>query len=229
MKVAIVGFAPASRDLAPYSNPEWEIWGMHELHKFIPRWDRWFELHSPSVFENLPGGAGYTEWLKSQTKPLYMREQFEDIPACQRYPVEEILRAYGRYFTNTVSWMIALALKEMEAKPDEKHTIGLYGVDMAVGSEYGEQRPSCEYFIGLARGKGIEVIVPAECDLLKTAWLYGFEQEPEIFTRMMARQNELVTRQHKAAAARMNAQLEESYLQGATENNLFLIKNWGTR
>lgn len=229
MKVAIVGFAPASRDLAPYDKPDWEIWGMHELHKFIPRWDRWFELHAPSVFENLPGGGAYAEWLKAQTKPVYMNAQFDDIPACQRYPVEEVLRTYGRYFTNTVSWMIALALKEMEAKPEEQHTIGLYGVDMAVGTEYGEQRPSCEYFIGLARGKGIEVIVPAECDLLKTAWLYGFEQEPEVFTRMMARQAELNGRYQTAMIARINAEKEEAFLQGAVDNNMFLIKNWGAR
>lgn len=227
MKVAIVGFAPASRGLAPYDNPAWEVWGMHELHKFIPRWDRWFELHSPTVFENLPGGAGYAEWLKSQTKPIYMRGQFTDIPACIRYPKEAIMEQFGGYFTNTVSWMIALAMQEMLAKPDEKHTIGLYGVDMAVGSEYGEQRPSCEYFIGLARGKGIEVIVPAECDLLKTAWLYGFEQEPEALLRMQARQAELYQRHQNAVIARQNAEKEEAYLHGACDNNLFLVKNWG--
>ena len=46
----------------------------------------------------------------------------------------------------------------------------MYGVDMAqdtlLAAEYSEQRPSCEYFIGLAEGAGIRVDIPGGSDLL---------------------------------------------------------------
>lgn len=44
-------------------------------------------------------------------------------------------------------------------------------------SEYHHQRPSCEYFLGIAVGLGIKIYMPPESDLLKTRFLYGF-QEP---------------------------------------------------
>jgi hypothetical protein len=43
-KVAIVGFAESWK-LAPFTDPLVEIWGLNELWKYVPRWDRWFELH----------------------------------------------------------------------------------------------------------------------------------------------------------------------------------------
>ena len=41
-------------------------------------------------------------------------------------------------------------------------------------SEYHHQRPSCEYFLGIAEGMGLKVFIPDEADLLKTRFLYGF-------------------------------------------------------
>jgi len=65
--------------------------------------------------------------------------------------------------------MIALAITEGFEE------IGIYGVDMAVGKEYIKERPSVEYFLGIARGRGIKVIIPDACDLLKTRFIYAFE------------------------------------------------------
>jgi hypothetical protein len=75
------------------------------------------------------------------------------------------------YFTNTISYMIALAIYE------EFEVIEIYGVDMAVGTEYNEQRPSCEYYIGIAKGRGIDIKLPAACDLMKARHIYGFEND----------------------------------------------------
>jgi hypothetical protein len=44
-------------------------------------------------------------------------------------------------------------------------------------SEYEHQRPSCEYMIGFARGRGIKVILPKTCDLLQTRFMYGYEDD----------------------------------------------------
>jgi hypothetical protein len=43
-KVALVGFADSWK-LAPFDDPTVDVWGLNELYKYVPRWDRWFELH----------------------------------------------------------------------------------------------------------------------------------------------------------------------------------------
>ena len=63
--------------------------------------------------------------------------------------------------------------------------IGLWGVDMAqhgvkqghagwFTSEYARQRPSVEYWLGVAEGMGIDVTVPDESDILKCSVIYGY-------------------------------------------------------
>jgi hypothetical protein len=47
-------------------------------------------------------------------------------------------------------------------------------------SEYFWQRPSCEYFLGLAVGMGIKIWLPDTCDLLKTRFMYGYEEAKEL-------------------------------------------------
>jgi hypothetical protein len=54
---------------------------------------------------------------------------------------------------------------------------------MATSGEYAYQRPSCEYFIGYCEGMGIKFYLPDESDLLKTPFLYGFEDEKQDFMR----------------------------------------------
>src|SRR5512139_578370 len=48
--VAIVGMAPSSCSLAPYTEPKEavEIWGLNEAHAFqwMKRADRWFQIHN---------------------------------------------------------------------------------------------------------------------------------------------------------------------------------------
>src|SRR3954468_23311721 len=42
-KVAILGTAPSSRMLAPFNDPEWQIWSCSPGNMgCIPRFDRWF-------------------------------------------------------------------------------------------------------------------------------------------------------------------------------------------
>jgi len=53
-------------------------------------------------------------------------------------------------------------------------TIGMFGVDMD-DPEHIDKRQCFEYFLGIARGKGIEIIIPPSCPLLKSHTLYGIE------------------------------------------------------
>lgn len=192
-KVAIIGCAD-SKNVAPFDQPQdWEFWGVNNLHLSMPKapWTRWFELHSIQHDTNSgqyfrrgkPDFRGqrvdqYLSSLNAMNIPVYMQRPLPIIPNAVGFPVQQILQIFGNYFTNTISWQLALAIME------GFKTIGIYGVDMAVSSplrhqnEYSHQRPSCEYFVGLARGRGVEVIIPPTSDLLKTNFLYCY-QEPE--------------------------------------------------
>ena len=44
--------------------------------------------------------------------------------------------------------------------------IGVWGIDITADDEYEYQNSNAEYFIGFARGRGIEVFVPEESALL---------------------------------------------------------------
>ena len=194
-QVAILGFAD-SYALAPFERPDVSIRGLNELHRYCVRWDQWYELHSREAFE-IKGHRdqeAHVNWLRAQPgvgqpghRPIFMRELFADIPAGVRLPLEWLSdRFFGRfgqrpYFTSTIGYMLAMAIAEGR---DEHFNpiddtavewIGLYGIDLASDVEYTDQRPNTEYFIGLARGLGIQVEIAEGSALLRSDHLYGFE------------------------------------------------------
>ena len=201
MKVAIVGTAPSSRLLAPFDDESVEIWACSpgiapDFSTFcdLPRLDRWFELHrwdEPALIEKLgPDGlAAYKRWMQQLEATVVTQEP---LAGCEQYPLDTILQNFGNYFTNTISYMLAYAI---ELGATEIH---IAGVDMAAIDEYGAQRPSCEYFIGLARGRGIAVTVPAVSDLLKVRAIYAFSGEDAYSAKCKARASELAGRLHQA-------------------------------
>lgn len=171
-KVAIVGSSDTTRNDAPYSDPSWEIWVINDMCLLAPRVDRVFDIHDePMILADAAINEGVrkeVEWLRANSKiDVYMRDSYDWVPRAKPYPVDEVVKEFGSYLTNTASYMIALALYE---GVDE---IGLWGIDMAHGTEYAAQLPSCEYFIGVARGRGVPVHVPEASTLLASRFLYG--------------------------------------------------------
>jgi hypothetical protein len=140
--------------------------------------DRYFDLH-PKACWTRGGrkGTRYPKWLASNTVPIYMREHFADVPASVKYPKGRILLEFADargYFTNHVSWMIALALTEGVS------TLGLFGVNYGTEGEYQTQRGSAEYWLGRAAGMGVRIVLPEQCTLLREpALLYGYESHDE--------------------------------------------------
>jgi len=201
-RCAIVGFADGHRHFAPFADPTWEIWGLNRLHSVQPgRWDRWFEVHDLKQYYE--GDPAHREFLRVFPGPIYIRPQdmgLYDIPSAQPYPVVPVLQEYGNYFTNSISWMLAMAISMGFRE------IGLWGVDMAqdgifvTGSEYRHQRPSCEYLIGVAIGRGIKITMPPGSDLLKTSFLYGLENGDAIQGKRLSRMAELNRRKDQVRA-----------------------------
>lgn len=87
------------------------------------------------------------------------------------------------YFTNSVCYMIALAIAEGYQK------IELYGVNQAGLFEYMEQRKGVEFWIGYALGKGIEVYINPPSSLLTNTknTPYGYEDSEGLKTERKAK------------------------------------------
>lgn len=222
-KIAIMGKSPSTQQAAPFGDESWEIWTLFNMVQCgeVPRFDRHFELHPLEWFRD-KAEHDYYKWLCSvRDKPVYLIRSDEEVPAGVLYPKDEIVDRFGRYFTNTVSWMIALAIHEGATH------ISLWGVDMAQDTEYAIQRPSCEYFIGVAVGAGIEVEIPDASDLLKTRVLYGFETDSGQVRQKRNALNENARQQLRAfREQRDQAGRNAAYCEGALEVMKFW-EQWG--
>ena len=123
---------------------------------------------------------------------------------------------------------------------DKQIAAAVDGIDLAQTSEYAWQRPSVEYWIGIARGAGIEVDIPECSDILKTGEMYAYQshggqhgmnafqvacaaRQDEIKGRMMEIQQTIA--QHQQAVAQLQNQL--NILAGA-EENLRWNRQWWT-
>jgi len=172
-KVCIVGMYTLTRDQAPFSDDSFEIWGSNDLYSYVPRVDVLFQIHSRIKIEEFARDPNHIHWLVcNDTIPVYMQQEFKDIPMAIKYPLTEIVSEFGDYFTNGISWLIVLAIA---MKYKEIH---IYGVEMEHASEHAsDQKSSVTYFIGLARGKGIKVYLPKDSTLMRSNCLYAFEGE----------------------------------------------------
>ena len=264
-KVALVGFT-ISREDAPYDDPEWAVAGCNNLHAqpgmdgLWQKCDAWYDLHDLGTITGDdiadPGqkaaAVAHLQWLREGHKPCFVMPNARqpDWSAAIPFPRDEILAwadaiglAGQRYFTNSVSWMIAHCIWEhVNAGTDQGRggEIALFGIDMAQTTEYGSQRPSCEYWLGIAEGLGIKVTVSERADLLKCAFLYGNEDGSEFTKKMRSRVSEIDKRMEEANnyAQHLRNELEktvgmQNQLVGAKENQNYINSVWlqpeGTR
>ena len=238
-KIAIVGFAAGTVAKAPFADSDVEKWGINQLWKIVPDkpFDRWFELHS--LYDFYHANPAHQDFLRNFAGPVYVRA--EDyalalewgIDTAQPFPHTVLTDQFRPYFSNTVSWLIALAIM---MRPD---WLGMYGVDMAqdhlLAAEYSEQRPSCEYFLGIAEGLGIDLFIPNGSDLLASSHLYGYEDSGRVIEKMGSRFTEL-GRNKEQMMAQMS-QLESqmtglrdtmAQMTGAQQEVTYWRKNWMT-
>jgi len=228
-KVAIVGFADTSmREVeALFEDQEFEVWPLNQLYMvfpaIVPFATRWFQIHAKKNYDLAVRDHKHSDWLGLQrTFPIYMQEADPKIPMSVKFPMGSILAKpeFMAYFTNSISWEIALAIYEGFEE------IHIYGVDMAQDDEYTEQRPSVEYMIGLAVGRGIKIHVPDNSDLCKALWLYPLEDDQAFDEKIRARMREL---QQRAGQMAMNEQqLHDQRMQmiGGLENMRYVRRNW---
>lgn len=158
MKIAIVGTSDSARE-APFKDDSWRIWSLGRNHVWLPRCERWFQLHSKIQMKGTE--KIYYDNMAKAGDRLFVREALPEFPNAKLFPMKEIKEKYGTYFTSSIAWMFGAALLEGATE------IGIWGVDMRGDGEYGQQRPCMEYWIGRAIGQGIKVSIHHTSTLLK--------------------------------------------------------------
>lgn len=157
-----------------------ERWCCNDLQRRIPEgwsfdaWDRWFDRHTKGHIQRhrMPSWDWYTR--NDGRRPIYGLQAYSEIPGSVAYPTAQVQAAFPwggqaeEFFTSSVDWMLALAIVEGAPR------IELYGVDLyEARHERGEQRCGAHYWIGIARGRGIDVHIPDESSLCKIERMYG--------------------------------------------------------
>lgn len=188
-RIAILGFAE-SVNAAPFSDPTWEMWGMNGLWRILPkvpeeRFAAWFEVHSwPYILEherisNI--GTQQSDWLKLEHPfPVFMQEPRLDCPSAAPFDVDALIARLGRdYFTSSVAFELGFALCQ-----DDVSEIGLWGIDLIHGTEWGDQRPCAEYWLGRAEERGIKITRHENSALLKQQFRYAYDQAPPLVAEM---------------------------------------------
>lgn len=220
--VVIMGSHPRTRAEFDFNRTNCDVWVFNEAisNNTFPHADVVFQMHEEAIWRN-PANRNdpkHYDWLKSQTAvTVYMQEQFPDVPASVRFPLDEIVDRFQiNYFTSSVAYALALAC-HMGYK-----RIEVYGVEMETNTEYQYQRDGVTLWVGIALGMGIDVDL--HIGILKDAPLYGYQGEVVIdYHRFDERVAELiphieaVSGQHAAAVASTQAALRRFVESGETQ------------
>lgn len=149
--VTILGKSTTGRE-CPFDTDE--VWGVNNVasqEEFKTR--KFDKLFAFDILEQQ-----YTDGMK-QYAPICSWQEYGDLP----YPKDEIIKEFGsRYFTNTISYMLAYATYLRIP------LIKIYGVDVTFGAPYAQENRGIEYWIGRAQERGLTVEVPPTSHLLRT-------------------------------------------------------------
>lgn len=171
-KLAIVGYATSSRDLAPFDDPAYDIAGLNQIYRFLPREDVHMDIHVNWYEENVEG-TDHKGWIRNCGIPVLMTQTSPDLPTSVRYPIEQIIQLGTDYLTSSVAFYIAWGIYQGYKE------IALFGIDLVVGTEYEFQKACAEFWLGVAHGKGIDLRIPPQSALLKQTHRYGYQREPD--------------------------------------------------
>lgn len=156
-KIAIIGYAP-SNIYADALDSSWEKWGLNHKFDCINKCDKWFDLHF--LIKDID--INYYNFLqKCENNFITCEGNLQKFTKASVFPEKEIKEYFQtNYFTNTISWLIALAIYKGAKE------IGLYGINLACRSEYEYQRPSVFYFLKEAIERDIKITIPSSSKLL---------------------------------------------------------------
>lgn len=129
--------------------------------------------------------------MRESKVPIYVAKKWSDVENTVEYPIKEVLEYFKpiKYFMNSMAYMFALAIMEGYER------IETYGIDLRYFGDLGDElkyptnwldETHCgAFWVGLAIGKGIEVVTSQRSSLMqpihpKGVKLYGYEVSPLI-------------------------------------------------
>lgn len=188
--LVILGAGPTMQQgLAIARAKKCEAWGCNYMTN--PEITMLFQVHGDSFVK----ARFLPFYLENPPKvPLVMQHEWRELPTSVAFPMREhiefigfdhILREGQRsgrpYHACTMSYMLALAIQMQCYNP-----IHIYGVDFysELRHESTYERPSVEFYMGFARGRGLTLDLPENSRLMTTSdnhrQVYGLEWNPEL-------------------------------------------------
>jgi hypothetical protein len=153
--------------LAPFNDPDYEVWVLGNRSNNYPRYDLIFEIHDELEEEH---DEHYAQWLVDKDIPLVVGKNFPiQAKHVMTFPFDESEKLFGSlYLTSSPAMMVCLAM--LRGFQD----IELFGVDLAIDDfEYFWQRPCMEAWIGFARGRGHRVKLHELSPMMKADYVEG--------------------------------------------------------
>lgn len=158
-----------------------EVWAINALGDVVAC-DRVFHMDDIRIQETRaasnPDGniAAMVAWLRRHEGPVYTSRAYPEYPGFVEYPIEEVINDLGYcYFNNTAAWAIAKAIHEGASK------ISLFGIDFSYAHSHDAEkgRGCCEFWLGVAAARGIEIAIAEASSLMDTCEpeetkLYGY-------------------------------------------------------
>lgn len=223
-KLAIVGSHPATRENAPFEDPDYEIWLFNEAPQkpeVYRRWDQSFQMHKEEVYASEHNWVNEThwEWLQQDHghRTIWMMERDERVPNSKKYPLDDVLSMVPyNYLRSTPAMALALAVWL-----GYQH-IELYGSELSSNTEYGYQAVNYAFWIGFAHGRGIDLRMECWQDEFNQP-IYGYEGEYQIDKAFFQERVDIL-----APIARLNKRSLERLAQKMGEEMLkFEVKKVG--
>ena len=182
-KVAIYGAGMGS-DAAPLDDPAWTVWALNLIAPIDKqgrlRADAWWDIHQ--IGAQTPDDM---RWIAKCPVPIIVPPCLMDASEnAVALPMKRMLREFpsDAPYACTFAFQISLALLM------GYETIGLFGMELAYGSprERTVEWASVSWWIGFARGRGVEILTPAKLPgahparLGRHPFLYGLQYDAEI-------------------------------------------------
>lgn len=170
-KIIILAQGPTWYRVMDETPKNCEIWGSNCIYR-DHKVDRLFIGHDiRGIF--LHDDGEFVDNINKLGIPVYTNQLYKVLENNAMIPIVEIMDEFKQaFFLNVIAYMLAVAIMQ---KPK---TIQLFGVDMRpdAGDEtYSNEKGSVEYWLGVAIGRGIEIINTKESFVLKTKQEGNFE------------------------------------------------------
>lgn len=159
--VSILG-GGRSLALCPYDTEA--IWTVNNVYRQAMKLTSLFLIHN-QVYDG--GGKPKYDWDEINR---VSREKGFDVVSLHKiagldskpFPLRSIIESLGSdYFTNSISYLVALAVYR------KFDSIKLYGVDQRKDEDYASEKGAVEYWLGIARGRGMHISISEGSEVLK--------------------------------------------------------------